>query len=666
MKSFRLSPLMIFLIILGTLLIGYVLNHIWKNLESTVIEGFGTEDGIPLDGYSTTNLKVVPIVSDLLYFDPVNRALLNKPPGYVLFIKTKCGTDMSFNFGFDGTYKVVDIGFGDISYNNGTSSPIATIVPNLSSGTSTISDAKNFFKSLAGDSVIYMDVDLGNGGLNTVTNKTRIISARIYSDPRKKVAVTNAGYPILKTPCSTDYRKRRYYRVTKSFNVANLVAGNPVKYTYTTALDKRYAVVHIPVPNTSVSFLHVIDLIYKQHAETFYFNSATSDVASIRHGKDIFDKTVKNVPASLAEVNGTSVTPVSMSTPNDGDFNVALKYDETSKTLHVMGSKKDTVGRVKFYAILSFKNKSKLSINFSDTKIGNTTPSFVNDVKKDTPKKIPNNGDDTLLKTLVRMKLLKDFFTSPDNDYLLKTEVVPPVCPSCPSCPSCPGGGACSSCGGHGGSGTNTNGSTQKLTSKKLAKDFGSGATNLLRDGAKGTTNLIRDGAGGVTSIAKDSVNGVGNFAKESASGIGNFAKDSASGIGNFAKDIAGGAALGTAAAVGGVYGMGRDAVGGAYNAATGTVSGTVGLGREIITGTAGMLNNGQGSQGSQGGYYGNGGPNMSMGGYQNSYGGQSSYQQPLSAIGQDPYSYFGAVPSRTGSGSNYMPRTADFSHFGK
>ena len=438
--------------------------------------------------------------------------------------------------------------------------------------------------------------------------------------------------------------------MSRAFNVANLATGDPVKYSFTTTTDNRYAVVHIPVATTRVIFLHVIDLTYKQHAETFYFNSATTEVASIRLGKDIFDKTVKTVPASLSLVNGTSVTPLTMTTSTDVDFDVALKYDETSKTVHVMGSKKETVGRTQFYTILSFSSNTKVSINFSSTTIGNST--FTSSSSSTTDTSL--NTLDDLYSTLEKMKLLKDFFSSESNDYLLKTEVVPPVCPSCPACP---GGGVCTSCGGNGGSGTNTTGTgsdTKKdITSNELARDFGTGTSNLLLDGASGTNNLIRDGVGGATKIAKNSV-----------SGVGNFAKDSASGIGDFAKDVAGGAALGTAVAVGGAYGIGRDAVGGVYNAATDAVSGTVGLGREIISGTTGMLNR-QG-QGQGQGYSQGQGPNMSMGGYQNSYGGQNSYPQPPSTVGQDPYSYFGAVPPRTGSTSNYMPRTADFSHFGR
>jgi len=640
MKSFRFTPLMIFLIILATLLIGYVLTHLWKNFQSSVVEGFGTTDGIPLAGYSTPDTKVIHLVEDLLYFDPVNKSIINKPPGSnVLYIKTTSGTDMSFNLAAAVGYTVIDSGFGDISYNSATLTP-GTLVTDISN----VGAAKTYFSDLAGEKNLYMEVDLSNGGVTTEpTDATRIKSLRTFTDTTQNVSVSSVNYPLLKTITPTNYNKRRYYRLSKSFNVANLGTGDSVKYTYTTT-DNKYAVVYIPVATTRVIFIHVIDLTYKQHAETFYFNSATTDVASIRLGKNIFDKTVTTVPATLAEANGTSVTPLTMTTSTDVDFDVALKYDETSKTVHVMGSKKETVGRTQFYAILSFASTTKVSINFSSTTIGNST--FTSSSSTD----VSSNTLGDLTSTLEQLKLLKDFFGSSSSDYFLKTEVVPPVCPSCPSCP---GSGVCTSCGGNGGSGTNTSGTgSTDITSNELAKDFGTGTTNLIRDGATGTTSLIRDGVSGATNIAANS-----------ASGIGEFAKDSASGIGDFAKDVAGGAALGTAVAVGGAYGIGRDAVGGVYNAATDAVSGTVGLGREIISGTTGMLNRQGQGQGQGQGY--SQGPNMSMGGYQNSYAGQNSYQQHPSTVGQDPYSYFGAVPPRTGS-SNYMPRTADFSHFGR
>jgi len=39
----------------------------------------------------------------------------------------------------------------------------------------------------------------------------------------------------------------------------------------------------------------------------------------------------------------------------------------------------------------------------------------------------------------------------PSDDYILKTQIVPPVCPQCPNCSGC--AGVCTTCGGNGGSG---------------------------------------------------------------------------------------------------------------------------------------------------------------------------------------------------------------------
>jgi hypothetical protein len=149
------------------------------------------------------------------------------------------------------------------------------------------------------------------------------------------------------------------------------------------------------------------------------------------------------------------------------------------------------------------------------------------------------------------------------NDYMLKTQVVPPVCPACPS------GGNCNNCGGNGGSGTmdacgnsvvndtNLSGTlsttvttvgdvagkaldsgTDALnktldTTSDLLKSAGSGAlelTNTVLDGAgnliSGTGQLARDAASGTVDIAYDTVSGTSDFVKDSASGTADFIRD--------------------------------------------------------------------------------------------------------------------------------------------
>ena len=144
------------------------------------------------------------------------------------------------------------------------------------------------------------------------------------------------------------------------------------------------------------------------------------------------------------------------------------------------------------------------------------------------------------------------------NDYMLKTQMVPPVCPACPACPN---GGNCNNCGGNGGSGTvdaygntvvksnlsgvldNTVTTTGNIANKTLdttsdlLKSAGSGAlelTNTLLDSTgnlvSGTGDIIRDTASGTVDLAKDTVTGTVDLAKDTVSGTADFVRDMGSG----------------------------------------------------------------------------------------------------------------------------------------
>jgi len=245
-----------------------------------------------------------------------------------------------------------------------------------------------------------------------------------------------------------------------------------------------------------------------------------------------------------------------------------------------------------------------------------------------------NNLNDWLLKYLLNGNGSSlDYNTI--NDYMLKTQIVPPVCPTCPACPN--GGGACNNCGGKGGSGTYTH--THKLpydrdnhaddetddrsgsrSNRKrydrdgnILRDAGSGATNLLRDTGSGADKLLRDTASGTVGIAKDTVSGGVGLAKETVSGTVGIAKDTVSGGVGLVKDTAGG------------------------------IANT--FGKLVPTKVAGLnYDGGNASDQVQ--------PNSAGGG-----------QATNVTTGSDYTSYFGALPSK---GGNYIPVTADFSKFGR
>ena len=223
------------------------------------------------------------------------------------------------------------------------------------------------------------------------------------------------------------------------------------------------------------------------------------------------------------------------------------------------------------------------------------------------------------------------------NDYMLKTQMVPPVCPACPACPA---GGDCNNCGGQGGSGTvdeagnsvvkssNLSGVLDTTvtttgdvagkvldTTSDLLKSAGSGAlglTNTVLDGAgnlvQGTGQLARDTASGTVDLARETASGTVDLARETVSGTADFVQDAASGTADFVKD------------------MGR----GRYN-----TNGTYGYGSNNTSG-----------------YYQQHG--QLVGGQQNNY---------LSPA-MDPYTYNGQLSQKPES--DYIPLTNSFSAFSK
>jgi hypothetical protein len=199
------------------------------------------------------------------------------------------------------------------------------------------------------------------------------------------------------------------------------------------------------------------------------------------------------------------------------------------------------------------------------------------------------------------------------NDYMLKTQIVPPVCPACPACNS-NNNSTCTNCGGQGGSGTLARGGNSMVADVNA----GGAVSNVSRDIAStAKTGIVTAGAlvagAGIEAgaLAEDAASGTANFAKDAASGTANFAKDAASGTANFVKDAA--------------------------------------------SGITGLLKNGEGQGQGQGQDQRQGKGNRDLNvpmvlGTQNQY--------------TDQYSYYGTLPAK--KSTNYMPVTADFSKFGK
>lgn len=652
MKTYRLSPFIIFLLLLAVILIGFLMNHVWETFTCRmdgfqVREGFFTDvnesnASIKLAGYSNSDKKVVDL-DNKLFFDPVAKILIYKKDELGNFeMKARDGAAINFekNKSTNNTVQLI----GNVTLTNNSN------FIKESPSTFDINSITTSFQNNTDVSYVYMEVS-GNPPSNTSDIKYIKTSNSIISD-------TSLNYPTF-TP-APDNNVKSYIRLKefKNFDPTPHENTSPANIAWKPT-DSNIQVISIPFKtssgvSSSVTFIHVMNVSLNQHLATYYFNGNKMHgipyvnqkiVNNTSETTNILDKLTGNSSNSSSFDGHLSDMTLSI-THSGQDLKTELKNDKNM--IYIAGG----VNSDKFRAYVTINTTTLVpSIVSFETSVSDSNSGNSGSSGSSSSSGSNSNTLTELTNAMNLLKSMKSLFGSPDSDYFLKSEVVPPVCPSCPSCSS--DKGVCTNCGGHGGSGTQTGSGSGTVSS--LLKDTGSGATNLVRDGADGATNIARDAASGAYGVGKDVVtgtrdtisntaSGVGNFAKDSASGVGNFAKDSASGVGNFAKDAASGA-----------YGVASDVTKGTVGLLKDTVTGTVGLGREMAQGVGGWV-----------------GPSSANGGYQNSYGGPSYYNQGgymnpqmPNTPGQDPYSYYGAVPPKYG-GCNYKPVTANFSNFGR
>ena len=214
------------------------------------------------------------------------------------------------------------------------------------------------------------------------------------------------------------------------------------------------------------------------------------------------------------------------------------------------------------------------------------------------------------------------------NDYLLKTQIVPPVCPACPGC----GTGVCTDCGGKGGSGTKTTDSTSlAFDNKTVVGATGSAVTNTVN--AAGTAvNKTIDVAGSAVNKTVDVAGNVAGKTLDTAGNVVGKTLDTATGVVGKTFDVAGNV-LGSAAST-----LGLDRIG--YNQSYRGPANTSSSGNASGYPSSGFKNT----------EYRPGSNNTGVPNYPNS--------NP-----NDPYSYNGALQSK---GGNFIAVTADFSRFGR
>jgi len=261
------------------------------------------------------------------------------------------------------------------------------------------------------------------------------------------------------------------------------------------------------------------------------------------------------------------------------------------------------------------------------------------------------------------------------NNYMLKTQIVPPVCPSCPACPNFEG--VCGKCGGNGGGGCNIHHDNDgDENSNFIRGNTFSGIGQIVNQEKReekhlyGVGDVVADvGTGigsGVGSGLHEIEQGVGGIASGVGRGIGSAASGIGSGVGSGLHEIeqgVGGIASGVGRGIGGIAsGVGR----GIGSAASGIGSG---VGQAISgLGSLGRNSNQYGySQGyvpqTQNAPTANTTPVVTPPPPTGTFpDGESS--APAGSYTMDPYSYYGALVSK--GSTDFMPVTNSFSSFGK
>jgi hypothetical protein len=355
------------------------------------------------------------------------------------------------------------------------------------------------------------------------------------------------------------------------------------------------------------------------------------------------------------------------------DFNTWTTYDLSNKgnkmVLYISVSTKTMVVIIEpdnnnGYRIFNIKRFTNTGLDNGQPFV-NVTTSSNTDTKPATPNSMMSDYYEWFYHTTVKgIQDPNSHNFKYSDDYMLKTQIVPPVCPSCPSCPS--GSGTCTNCGGNGGSGTqgpkgqnlvagqtNTPGQPISNTVTAVTGTVNNAVNttgNLLYAGASGTKDLLQDTASGVGNFAKDTASGVGGFLKDTASGVGGFAKDTASGVGNFTKDTASGVGNFTKDTASGVGNFAKDTASGVGNFAKSVGNGITSTSPTDVTTINNTTKNNNRNFNDN---------DINRIGYQNASGGPVIQTSSVT----DPYSYFGAIPAKP---SNYMPITTDFSKFGR
>jgi hypothetical protein len=432
----------------------------------------------------------------------------------------------------------------------------------------------------------------------------------------------------------------------------------------------NYEVVYIPWNDQT--YVHVINKTGNSHVSSFYFNS-NNKLGTFHHPANKM-KITGYIPFNDSNNNSYVIEPLYDANKKLYQIGKYVKYDITnanliiqtadgqSKTIKVYqrdGSTKtmSTTGNVQSNSVsnviftpfivedvLGQNNVLYLPmgtttvvalVGYRDaTKVGFT----LNNVCRFTASTIdqgPNNPTKEEEQSPMKDSEMSEYFKwywywksnsksqfNYSDDYLLKTQIVPPVCPACPNCNS----GSCTNCNSSGN--VVSSGITIKQESDKNSIDN----RPSLNYNPNSVSGVVTTGINDVGYVAGKTIGAAENVVTNVSDNVTELLKGAGSGVKDIAQDV------------------------------TGLIRGAGSGVKDILTqkNSASINNNVYGSDNTT-----TTGPNgkpvtikRTEGAFQSPYGTTTGTQSG------DQYSYYGALPSK--GDSNYLPVNADFSKFAR
>jgi len=387
--------------------------------------------------------------------------------------------------------------------------------------------------------------------------------------------------------------------------------------------------------NVVVDFYDKVETVY-QLVSNVWFDVKNGNLLIKTNGTtaklDVYDRGSKTSSYSYTAIPTTgNTTPASQISFSQTSVAPYFIQDATQNFTIMYWANGDNTILSVFKNVLESDDtiKGVKTLRFTRDGLYGANPNADNKKKEDD--KIDTSGDNKdLLDSFARWYIY--FNTNAvgsgnSNDYLLKTQIVPPVCPACPGCK-----GVCTDCGGNGGSGTKkSDTSSLAFDNKTVVGATGSAVSNTLN----ATGNVLEktvDTAGNVVNKTVDTAGNVVGKTLDTAGNVVGKTLDTATGVVGKTFDAAGNV-LGSAAST-----LGLDRIG--YQQSY----------KGPVNNSSSANTNGYPSAGYKGAEYRPGSNNTGVPDYPNS--------KP-----NDPYSYNGALQSK---GGNFMAVTADFSKFGR